>query len=92
MLLVGITTPQKVTPHFLLQVGAAGIGRIGINDISDGNGGQLLNISTRCYIGPTSAQYLFAGFQVRDGNTSIVIQGFGPSRANSDALADQSSN
>ena len=81
-------TSKGYTAFLTPSRGAAGIGRIGINDISDGNGGQLLNISTRCYIGPTAAQYLFAGFQVRGGNADIVIQGFGPSRTNSDALAD----
>ena len=70
------------------STGSAGIGRIGINDISDGSGGQLINISTRCYIGSSAEQYLFAGFQIRDGNATVVIQGFGPSRNASDALAN----
>lgn len=68
--------------------GEAGVGRIGINDISDGTGGELLNISTRGFVGATSAQYLIAGFQIRSGSVKVVIQAFGPSRPNSDALVD----
>lgn len=67
---------------------AAGVGRIGINDISDGTGGQLINISTRGYVGNSSSKYLIAGFQIRDGNASVCIRAFGPSRANADALSD----
>jgi len=67
---------------------AAGIGRIGINDVSDGTGGQLINISSRAYVGSTNAEYLLAGFQIRDGNVSICIRAFGPSRTSSDALSD----
>lgn len=67
---------------------AAGIGRIGINDVSDGTGGQLINISSRAYVGSTNAQYLLAGFQIRDGNVSVCIRAFGPSRTSSDALSD----
>lgn len=81
-------TSKGYTAFLTPSKGSAGIGRIGINDISEGNGGQLMNISTRCYIGSDSSQYLFAGFQIRDGNASIVIQGFGPSRSSADALAD----
>ncbi|MDC0157414.1 hypothetical protein OAK38_06615 [Verrucomicrobia bacterium] len=65
-----------------------GVGRIGINDVSDGSGGQLINISTRGYVGSTSAQYLIAGFQIRDGSVSVCIRAFGPSRTVSDALSD----
>jgi hypothetical protein len=67
---------------------SAGVGRIGINDVSDGTGGQLINISSRAYVGNTSAQYLLAGFQIRDGNVSICVRAFGPSRTSSDALSD----
>ncbi len=67
---------------------ASGVGRIGINDISDGTGGQLINISTRGYVGNTESQYLIAGFQIRDGNLSICVRAFGPSRPNADALPD----
>jgi len=67
---------------------SAGVGRIGINDVSDGTGGQLINISSRAYVGNTSAQYLLAGFQIRDGNVSVCIRAFGPSRTSSDALSD----
>ena len=66
-----------------------GIGRIGINDLSDQTGnGQLVNISTRGYVGGDSSQYLVAGFQIRGGNVKVCIRAFGPSRSNSDALAD----
>jgi len=66
-----------------------GIGRIGINDLSDQTGnGQLVNISTRGYVGADSSQYLIAGFQIRGGNVMVCIRAFGPSRANSDALSD----
>ena len=66
-----------------------GIGRIGINDLSDQTGdGQLVNISTRGYVGTDSTQYLIAGFQIRGGNVKVCIRAFGPSRANSDALSD----
>ena len=68
--------------------GSAGVGRIGINDISDGTGGELINISTRGFVGATSAQYLIAGFQIRNGSATIVIQAFGPSRSNADALVN----
>jgi hypothetical protein len=81
-------TSKGYTAFLTPSKGSAGIGRIGINDINEGNGGQLMNISTRCYIGSDASQYLFAGFQIRDGNASIVIQGFGPSRSSADALAD----
>ena len=66
-----------------------GIGRIGINDLSDQTGnGQLVNISTRGYVGGDSSQYLVAGFQIRGGDVKVCIRAFGPSRANSDALSD----
>ena len=66
-----------------------GIGRIGINDISDLTGdGQLVNISTRGYVGSDASQYLVAGFQIRGGNVKVCLRAFGPSRSNSDALAD----
>ncbi|MEC7800360.1 MAG: hypothetical protein VX609_03640 [Verrucomicrobiota bacterium] len=66
-----------------------GVGRIGINDISDLTGdGQLVNISTRGYVGSDASQYLVAGFQIRGGNVKVCLRAFGPSRSNSDALAD----
>jgi hypothetical protein len=66
-----------------------GIGRIGINDLSDQSGdGQLINIATRAFVGDTNAEYLIAGFQIRGGDVKVCIRAFGPSRANSDALSD----
>ena len=66
-----------------------GIGRIGINDLSDQSGdGQLVNIATRAYIGDTNAQYLIAGFQIRGGSVKVCIRAFGPSRPKDDALSD----
>ena len=66
-----------------------GIGRIGINDISDQTGaGQLVNISTRGYVGSSGTEYLIAGFQIRGGSVQVCIRAFGPSRSNADALSD----
>jgi hypothetical protein len=66
-----------------------GIGRIGINDISDQTGaGQLVNISTRGYVGSSGTEYLIAGFQIRGGSVQVCIRAFGPSRSNDDALSD----
>ena len=66
-----------------------GIGRIGINDLSDQTGnGQLVNISTRGYVGSASKEYLIAGFQIRGGSVKVCMRAFGPSRSNADALSD----
>jgi hypothetical protein len=66
-----------------------GIGRIGINDLSDQTGnGQLVNISTRGYVGSASKEYLIAGFQIRGGSVEVCLRAFGPSRSNADALPD----
>jgi hypothetical protein len=66
-----------------------GIGRIGINDLSDQTGnGQLVNISTRGYVGSASKEYLIAGFQIRGGSVKVCMRAFGPSRTNADALSD----
>jgi hypothetical protein len=66
-----------------------GIGRIGINDLSDQTGnGQLVNISTRGYVGSASKEYLIAGFQIRGGSVKVCMRAFGPSRSNADALSN----
>jgi hypothetical protein len=58
----------------------AGVGRIGINDLTDFNGsGQLVNISTRGYVGDNDDHYLVAGFNIRGGSMQVCIRAFGPS-------------
>lgn len=57
-----------------------GVGRIGINDLTDFNGsGQLVNISTRGYVGDNDDHYLVAGFNIRGGSMQVCIRAFGPS-------------
>jgi hypothetical protein len=58
----------------------AGVGRIGINDLTDFTGdGQLVNISTRGYVGNHDDHYLVAGFNIRGGSVQVCIRAFGPS-------------
>ena len=69
----------------------AGVGRIGINDLTDFTGdGQLVNISTRGYVGNHEDHYLVAGFNIRGGSVQICIRAFGPSMnlAGEQSLAD----
>jgi hypothetical protein len=58
----------------------SGVGRIGINDLTDFTGdGQLVNISTRGYVGDNDDHYLVAGFNIRGGSVRVCIRAFGPS-------------
>ena len=47
-----------------------------------------MNISTRASVGNTNPTEIVGGFQIRNGDTKVIISGFGPSRTNSDALID----
>jgi hypothetical protein len=58
----------------------AGVGRIGINDLTDFTGdGQLVNIATRSYVGNHEDHFLVAGFNIRGGSVQVCIRAFGPS-------------
>jgi hypothetical protein len=69
----------------------SGVGRIGINDLSDFTGlGQLVNISTRGYVGDDDDHYLIAGFRIRGGSIQVCVRAFGPSMslAGEESLSD----